>query len=185
MDDDAKKAKLAQMKQSILQSRTKRKLFYSERPENPKEIFNKKIILKKGEAGLLKDSSARLAKIRKQTMFLVKLNKTVVRDNIEALRAFYHSTKEEKGEDDIIISKREDLVELVVTLSQRVTKVVVRPIKLQLKSQIFDKAYGTKGALVVGEKDKITPTWGSWAEDNGLKVSRTGLTVDNTLQEVL
>jgi len=172
------KVKLQASKQLILASRAKRKLFYSERPVNKKEIFNKKIILKKGEDGLLRDTSSRLRKIRKQTLFLVKLDKEYIRDRVDALRAYYHENKEktedrvDNNDDNVVsIHRREDIVELTITLNQALQKVIVRPIKISLKHPIYTVEYGCKGALVLGEAEKTPEGFDSWADKEGIKVA--------------
>jgi hypothetical protein len=132
-------AKLAFKKAQILARRQKKKLFHSTNPllVSKKERQVQKVIAKKnlsksaptpgGDKDLLmRDTSSKMQKIRKQTLFLVQVDKYAVRDAIEALRGFHEDMAELKDH----TGRRDDLVELVITISKVLAKVTLKPIKV-------------------------------------------------------
>lgn len=132
-------AKLAFKKSQILAKRQKKKLFHSINPllVSKKERLVQKVIAKKqvsqtapppgGDANLLmRESSSKLQKIKKQTLFLVQLDKYAVRDAVEGLRAYYEQMTEDREHS----GRRDDIVEVVITISKVLAKVTLKPIKV-------------------------------------------------------
>lgn len=185
-------AKLAYRKAQILAQRQKKKLFHSKNPllASKKERQVQKVIAKKkvsaagpapgGDADLLmRETSAKIEKIRKQTVFLVKLDKFAVRDCVEALRAFHADAAENKEH----AGRRDDVVELVITTSKVLAKVTLKPIKVPVVHALHTPEQKGIACLIHREGDKKIEAIKEFCAANRVHVSgRTD--ADALLQEV-
>lgn len=186
------KRKITKVKEAILKSTIKRKLFHGEREVDKKQILNKKIIEKKaGNADFEKNHSSRLRQIQKRTLFLVKLDKFDVRDKLEALRAFFSTTTGESGDgqrDDRSphasrhpgegrhhVSRKDKLLQLSVTISQTLPAIHVKPIKIPLPCEAFTVANGATAGFIVSKEhedlDKLFPDLRQFCENNRVTVA--------------
>ena len=185
------KKKIAKVKQTILKSTLKRKLFHGEREVDKKQILNKKIIEKKaGNADFEKNHSSKLRQIQKRTLFLVKLDKFDVRDKVDALRAFFETTTDQDRDGDSDqetrhkskkeqaskqrVSRKDKLVHLSVTTSQTLPAVHIKPIKIPIECDTFTVENSSTGGLVLGKEnedvDKMFPDLRYFCECNRITV---------------
>jgi hypothetical protein len=164
IEDDQFKQKVTKKKNEIYDKLKKKKLFHGSQTIEKKEIENKKIIVKKAEnSDFFKFSSNKLSKIKKQTQFLVKLDKYDVRDKIEALKAYFVESKEkEQG--------LSDTVRVTITLSKLLQQVTMRPIKIPLHHSIYPRGPDTLIALVVPDWFKPPEGWSDFTMSNRIKV---------------
>lgn len=174
------KAKLAFRKAQILAQRQKKKLFHSKNPilASKKERQVQKVIARKNlpktsatpgsDADLLmRETSSRIHKIRKQTMFLVKLDKYAVRDAVEALRAYHAEFTEQKEH----AGRRDDVVELVITVSKVLAKVTLKPIKVPVVHPLHTPEQRGLTCLLHKDNDKRVEAIKEFCSANRVQVS--------------
>lgn len=173
-------ANLAFRKSQLLAKRQKKKLFHSKNPllVSKKERVVKKVIAAKNAKAsaptpgndvdlLMRETSNKIEKIRKHTKFLVSLDKYAIRDRVEALRAYLADSSEGKAHS----GRRDDIVDLVITISKVLAKVTVKPVKVPVVHPVHSPENKGVTALICKDNDKRIDTLKEFVKTNRINVA--------------
>lgn len=173
-------ANIAFKKSQLLAKRQKKKLFHSKNPllaSNKDRIVRKVIATKKISQSmplpgndvdlLMRDTSSRIDKIRKHTKFLVAVDKYAVRDRLEALRSYQSECSENRER----VGRRDDIVDLVITVSKVLAKVTVKPVKVPIVHAVHAPEQKALTALIIKDNDKSIDTFKDFSKTNRVNVN--------------